>query len=40
MVNVGLRQGIGLHVGREEGTVAGSGKTMQKRKMLRISDEF
>jgi hypothetical protein len=38
MVNAGLRQGIQL--GSEEGTVAGCGKTMQKRKMLGIWVEF
>jgi hypothetical protein len=38
MVNVGLRQGIQL--GSEEGTVAESGKTMQKRRVLGISAEF
>ena len=38
MVNAGLRQGIQL--GSEECTVAGSEKTMQKRKMLGIWAEF
>jgi len=37
-VNVGLKEDIQL--GSEEGTVAGSGKTIQKRKMLGIWTEF